>query len=143
MLSASTLLDILCLRQKVFVIEQQCLYEEADAYDALSTHLLAIDTSLPTPGIVAYARLLPPNTKYPEPSFGRFLVASSHRGTGLGRELLQRCIALCQSTYPNTDILISAQLTVQRFYASQGFVATGPSYDDAGIEHIDMTLPSR
>jgi len=148
-LSTPDLLDIICLRQRVFVVEQQCIYDEADVYDRISLHLVAFDSNdscdsnqscNDKKNMVAYARILPPNTKHSMPSIGRILVAAPHRGMGFGHDLVRRCISACRSAYPGEGIFISAQLQLKSFYAAHGFTAISPTYDDAGIEHIDMVL---
>lgn len=136
-LNADEVYDILRVRQAVFVIEQQCIYEDCDEFDATSIHILGEDDSQT---LAAYARLLPPGTKYVEAAIGRILTTKQHRSLGLGKKLMTRCIEECKTRYPGSDIRISAQVQLQNFYGQYGFVTDGESYDDAGIEHIDMLL---
>ena len=135
-LSNEQVYDILAARQKVFVLEQKCLYLDVDGRDRQALHLSDCANSK----IVAYARLLPPNTQYAEPSIGRVLVLKPARGQGLGRELIQRCLEKCKQTYPAQPIKVSAQVYLQAFYQSFGFEAVGEPYDDGGISHISMAL---
>ena len=80
--------DILAVRQQVFILEQKCLYLDVDGRDKEALHLFGSVSD----EIGAYARVLPPNTRYVEPSIGRVLVVESARGEGLGRQLIGRCL---------------------------------------------------
>ena len=91
--------------------------------------------------IVAYARLLPPNTRYAEPSIGRVLVVESARGQGLGRELIQRCLEKCELLYFGHSVKVSAQVYLENFYQGFGFEIVGEPYDDGGIPHVGMVWP--
>ena len=126
-------------RQQVFVIEQQCIYLDADGHDAHSLHLAAWagDPALP----LAYARVVHPGRKYAEPSIGRVITTEAARGTGLGRELVRRAVALCTEAFPGRGIRISAQTRLERFYAEFGFVAVGAPYLEDGIPHTEMLRP--
>ncbi len=87
-LDAQQFHEIILNRERVFVVEQQCAYQEADAYDRVSWHLTCrIDGAL-----AAYLRIVDPGHKYPEPSIGRVLTVSQYRGIGLGKALLNRAI---------------------------------------------------
>jgi len=125
-------------RQQVFAIEQQCVYLDADGFDAHSFHLAAwsSDRSLP----LAYARVVQPGRKYAEPSIGRVITTGAARGTGLGRELVRRAIAHCVQAYPSRGIRISAQTRLERFYVEVGFAAVGAPYLEDGIPHTEMLL---
>ncbi|MGC1308747.1 MAG: GNAT family N-acetyltransferase [Phormidesmis sp.] len=134
-MSASEVYKILAIRQKVFIVEQKCLYLDADGLDRDAWHLFGCDLH---GTLIAYARLLPPNTRYKEPSIGRVIVSQKVRGIGLGRQLIHRCIEQCESEYPGETIRVSAQTYLEKFYRSFGFESVGQSYDDGGIEHIGM-----
>jgi len=129
-------------RLQVFVIEQQCVYQDVDGADALSFHLAAWSDEHPAVMPWAYARVVQPGVKYAEPSIGRVLTTDVARGTGLGRELVRRAIAHCRETYPGQGIRISAQSRLERFYGGFGFVAQGEPYLEDGIAHTEMLLPS-
>ncbi len=126
-------------RQQVFAIEQQCIYLDADGFDAHSFHLAAwaADRSVP----LAYARVVHPGRKYAEPSIGRVVTTGAARGTGLGRELVRRAVVHCAQAFPGHGIRISAQTRLERFYAGFGFVAVGPPYLEDGIRHTEMLRP--
>ena len=128
-------------RQQVFSIEQQCAYLDADGLDPESLHLCAWSPSHQTP--LAYARVVPPGLKYTEPSIGRVITTAAARGTGLGRELVRRAIALTQQAFPHQGIRISAQTRLEAFYAEVGFVAVAAPYMEDGIPHTEMLRPGR
>ena len=128
------LYKILRLRQEVFVIEQQCLYQDLDGNDQQATHILCwLGAEL-----MAYQRCLPPGTSYNESSIGRILVAPEERGGGLGRELVARGIRHNRQHWPNSDIRINAQSYLQDFYTDLGFATQGDAYDEDGIMHVQM-----
>ena len=133
-LSNNSLYQAMRLRQEVFVVEQNCLYQDLDGLDQESTHMLCWrDTQL-----LAYQRCLPPGLSYTESSLGRIVVAPAGRGHKLGRELVQRGIDLNIRQWPQSDIKIGAQAYLRSFYESLGFVALGDEYVEDGIAHIHM-----
>lgn len=136
-MTPAQLLQLMIARQQVFVVEQQCAYQDADELDQLSRHLLGRDQDQT---LLAYARVNPPNTRYQQPSFGRVMTTAAGRGKGVGRELVQRLIDFCVERYVDNDILISAQTYLVPFYKSFGFEVRGEAYDEDGIEHVDMLL---
>ena len=127
-------------RQQVFVLEQQCIYLDADGVDEQSHHLAAWAAGAAEP--LAYARIVAPGIKYDEPSIGRVITHAAARGTGLGRELVRRAIAHCRATYPGQGIRISAQSRLERFYAGYGFEIIGEPYLEDDIPHTEMLLPA-
>ncbi|WP_442786360.1 GNAT family N-acetyltransferase [Leptothoe sp. PORK10 BA2] len=136
-ISGEEMHEMLSLRQKVFVVEQQCAYLDADELDQQSWHLLGRGQD---GQLVAYGRLNFPNTRYPEPSFGRILTTQEVRGTGAGRETVENCIQKSRQEYPSLNIRIAAQTYLTQFYQDFGFTPVGAPYDEDGIEHIDMIL---
>ena len=124
------------VRQEVFVVEQKCIYADADALDERAWHLAAWPSAEVLP--LAYARLVDPGAKYPEPSMGRVLTSMSARGTGLGRELVRRVLEHAALVHPGQPMRISAQAHLKRFYGEFGFVAVGAGYLEDGIPHIEM-----
>ncbi|VVE68060.1 GNAT family N-acetyltransferase [Pandoraea captiosa] len=145
-LGSALLYRILAARNAVFVVEQQCPYQDIDGRDLHSLHLVAQvaarTSSAPVapgaPQIAAYLRLLPPGLAYEEASIGRVITASSHRGTGLGRELLARAVAIAEVQWPHAALRIGAQAHLEAFYGSFGFVKASEPYDEDGILHIEM-----
>ncbi|PKL95907.1 MAG: GNAT family N-acetyltransferase [Gammaproteobacteria bacterium HGW-Gammaproteobacteria-8] len=135
-LDAASLYALLAARVAVFVVEQRCAYQELDGLDIAALHLSAErDGSL-----VAVARILPPGSRYDQPSIGRVLTLPPLRGTGLGRVLMQHAIAVCRQRWPNQPIRVSAQRHLESFYASLGFSVISEPFDEDGIEHVDMRL---
>lgn len=126
---------ILRARQQVFVVEQNCVYLDADAADEASWHLAAWAPDL---HLMAYARIVDPGIKYEEASIGRVITPLTARGTGLGRELLRRAISQARHCYPGGSLRISAQSRLQSFYAEFGFVVVGEPYLEDGIAHVEM-----
>ncbi|VVD93353.1 GNAT family N-acetyltransferase [Pandoraea anhela] len=136
-LGSALLYRILAARNAVFVVEQQCPYQDIDGRDPRSLHLVAQDAQQ----IAAYLRLLPPGLAYEEASIGRVITASSHRGTGLGRELLARAVAIADAQWPTAALRIGAQAHLEAFYGAFGFVKASEPYDEDGILHIEMVRP--
>lgn len=127
------------LRSDVFVVEQDCVYPDLDDKDACSIHLVAMATDAkPGDSAQATVRLVPPGISYEEPSIGRVVTIQSTRGTGLGRELMERSIRTCQRHWPCQNIRISAQQYLIRFYEDLGFKCVGKGYLEDGIPHIEM-----
>lgn len=128
------LYEIIRLRNEVFVVEQQCVFQDADGKDQQSFHLMGwIGDEL-----AAYTRLLPPGLAYEEKSIGRVVTSPSQRRTGAGRELMQRSISECERLFGKGPIRIGAQQYLKAFYESFGFEQTGDMYMEDGIPHIYM-----
>jgi ElaA protein len=134
-LSVDALYALLALRQEVFVLEQQCLYNDMDGLDPTAHHLLGWSAD---GRLAAYLRCLAPGVKFEEASLGRVVTVPHARGTGAGRALVARGIALATELHPAHGIRIGAQAYLEQFYASFGFLAVGEPYDEDGITHIDM-----
>ena len=139
-LSLRELQAIFMARQLVFAIEQNCVYLDADGCDEAAWHLAAWCAAEAVP--LAYARVLPPGLKYAEASIGRVITTAKGRGTGLGRELVRRAIALSARVYPARGIRISAQSRLEAFYEGFGFAIVGERYIEDGIPHTEMLLDS-
>ena len=122
-------------RQQVFVVEQACVYQDADAADEEASHLCGWT---PAGELLAYARIVDAGLKYAEPSLGRVLTTSAARGTGLARELLRRAIDCATAAYPGAGIRISAQARLEPFYAEVGFTRVGEPYLEDELPHIEM-----
>lgn len=128
---------IMQLRNEVFVVEQNCAYQDADNKDLHSFHLMGWKDNK----LVAYTRLLPPGLSYPEPSIGRVVTSPSVRKEGYGRELMKTSIDNIYNLFGHQPVRIGAQLYLKNFYASLGFQQTSDIYLEDGIEHIEMILP--
>ena len=128
------LYTILRLRNEIFVVEQNCVFQDADNKDELCHHLMLYQHD----ELVAYARLVPPGVAYPEMSIGRIVSSAKVRGTGAGKKLMQVAVEQVYQLFGPGPIRIGAQLYATGFYEKFGFVATGPVYDEDGIDHIQM-----
>ncbi len=132
---------ILQQRQKVFVLEQQCLYPDIDNTDLLAGHLIGwLEHGKADLEIAGYLRIMAPGVCYPEVSVGRVLIVEKMRGNGMGLELMNRALTVIAEIYPNVNIRISAQHYLEKFYTGLGFVTLSDAYDEDGIPHIDMLL---
>lgn len=138
-LTPDDLYDIVALRTAIFIVEQNCPYQDSDGADRVSHHLW---TRGANGEIAAYLRVVPPGIKYVEPSLGRIATASSVRGTGLGRALVREGIARAERLYGAVPIRIGAQRYLLRFYEQLGFVSTGYEYDEDDIPHTEMVRPA-
>ena len=128
------LYNILRLRSEVFVVEQNCVYLDLDGKDNECFHLFAEQDNK----TIACSRIVPPGLSYSEPSIGRIATAGEARGTGYGKELVQRSIDATLQLYGETAIKIGAQLYLKKFYESFGFAQVSDIYDEDGIDHIKM-----
>lgn len=138
-LSASSLYEVLALRSAVFVVEQNCPYQDIDQKDRLAWHVLVhLDGQL-----VATARILPPQTSYPNAcSIGRVCSDGSQRGKNLGRQLMAYSVTKCETLFPNYPIRIGAQQYLETFYQQFGFETDSEPYLEDGIWHIEMQKPA-
>ena len=133
-LTPHELYAIIRLRNEVFVVEQNCVFQDADNKDQHCHHLMIWDNE----NLVAYARLVPQGLAYEEISIGRIISAPLYRGTGAGKLLVTRAIEGCRELFGNAPIRIGAQLYLTKFYASFGFEETGEVYLEDGIRHVEM-----
>lgn len=138
-LTTQQIYDLLQLRSEVFVVEQDCVYQDIDGYDDKAYHVLFYDEDT----LVAYSRILPPGTYFEELSIGRVIVKETHRSQKLGHELMTTSIAFSLKRFPKSIIKISAQQYLIQFYESHGFVISGEGYLEDGIPHIAMKLVSQ
>lgn len=134
-LSSAALYAALKLRSEVFVVEQNCVYLDADDKDSKSHHLLGYLGQQ----LVTYSRLLPANVSYPDfISIGRVVSAPPVRKLGVGKALMNKSIAECFRLFGPQAIKIGAQFYLKNFYESFGFIQTSDIYDEDGIPHIEM-----
>lgn len=134
-LSGDQMHEVLTLRQEVFIVEQKCIYPDADSLDRLSLHLTGRDDK---GKLIAYLRVNLPGTRFEEPSPGRILTNASARGEGHGKAAVLKAVELCRNMFPGLGIKISAQTYLLDFYRRLGFRTSGSPYDEDGIEHVDM-----
>ncbi len=137
-LSVDELYKILQLRETVFVVEQNCIYNDIDGIDAHCFHLFALDKE--TQRFIAYARLVPAKIKFDVPSIGRVISDKNYRGKGLGKALMNKAVDETMQLFKTNSIKISAQTYLLKFYSNLGFKPIGVPYDEDGIEHVDMLL---
>jgi len=133
-LSTNELYEMLQLRSEVFVVEQNCVYQDIDGKDQKAMHVLGYSDGV----LVAYSRLFKPKDYFEYASIGRVIVKASHRDKKLGHELMRVSIDAITTLFQETKITISAQLYLQKFYESHGFVVVGESYLEDDIPHIEM-----
>jgi ElaA protein len=126
--------DAFQLRSAVFVVEQTCPFLDIDGVDSTCWHLLGWKDA----ALVAYARLVPPGVKYPEPSIGRVVSSKEARRTGAGRALMKEAVAQAERLWPGKRLRIGAQMYLKAFYESFGFRQSSEPYDEDGILHIEM-----
>ena len=135
-LTPHELYAVLRLRIEVFIVEQTCIFQDADNKDQKAWHLMCWHEG----SLLACTRLLPAFASFDEMSVGRVATAGSARGLGLGRQIMERSIAACYELFGRSTIRIGGQLYLKRFYESLGFVQASPVYLEDGIEHIEMLL---
>lgn len=135
-LSTQELYQILRLRSEVFVVEQNCVYQDIDNKDQKALHLYGmIDGE-----IIAYSRLFKPGDYFEFSSIGRVVVAEKHRDKNFGHELIDQSILEINQRFNVQNITISAQLYLKKFYESHGFSATSEMYLEDDIPHIEMKI---
>lgn len=137
-LTVDELYALLRLRTEVFVVEQNCVFQDMDNKDQHCHHLMGWKEN----ELVAYTRLVPEGVSYPGyPSIGRVVTSPAARGGGIGRLLMKKSIEETRHLFGNGPIKIGAQLYLLAFYTSLGFEKTSDIYMEDGIEHIEMILP--
>ncbi|WP_072569193.1 GNAT family N-acetyltransferase [Enterobacter sp. SA187] len=140
-LSVSALYELLKLRCEVFVVEQNCVYQDVDGEDlnGENRHLLGWRDNQ----LVAYARILKNEDDFAPVVIGRVIVSPQVRGEKLGYQLMDRAVASCQQNWPQRAIYLGAQAHLQSFYAHFGFRPVTDIYDEDGIPHIGMAREVR
>ena len=133
-LTKSELFDIYLLRQEVFIVEQNCVYQDIDQKDHYSYHLMVYDKDI----LVAYLRIVHPGISYDEPSIGRVLTKMSYRRRGISKNIMQSAIQKVRDVYNHSNIRISAQEYLIPFYRSLNFAPVGEVYLEDDIPHIEM-----
>jgi len=133
-LSVAELYDILQLRSEVFVVEQDCVYQDIDGKDHLALHVLGSTNGK----IVAYTRCFQPGFYFNEASIGRVIVKATERKFGYGHDIMKASDKAIQKEYNTSNIKLSAQQYLIKFYESHGYQTTGEGYLEDGIPHIAM-----
>jgi ElaA protein len=134
-LTNEELYKILQLRNEVFVVEQNCAYQDCDGKDLKAYHLAGWENDT----LVAYSRLLPKGVSYPDAaSIGRVVTSPLYRRQNSGRQLMVNSIENIYKLFGKVPIMIGAQLYLKKFYESFSFIQTSAVYLEDGIEHITM-----
>tara|TARA_B100000609_G_C17056330_1_gene351740 strand:+ start:101 stop:550 length:450 start_codon:yes stop_codon:yes gene_type:complete len=134
-LSRKEIHDLFLLRSEVFVVEQNCVYQDIDGRDEKAEHVLVKKSN----EIIAYARVLEERDSN-NISIGRIVVSKKERGNSLGSYLLDFILKKVQEEKPKRPIKISAQAHLEKFYTDHGFKRKSNTYMEDGIPHISMTL---
>jgi ElaA protein len=135
-LLTTELYQILQLRNEVFIVEQNCPFQDLDDKDFKCYHLMGFDTD--SQKVMAYTRIVPAGVSYEEASIGRVVTSPLARGSGIGKQLMQKSIELLEELYGGVSIKIGAQLYLKKYYESFGFEQLDEVYLEDGIEHILM-----
>lgn len=133
-LTIDNLYAILQLRSEVFVVEQDCIYQDIDGKDKKALHILVQKNNK----IVGYARCFAPKDYFEEAAIGRVVIAKKERKFGYGHQLIEAAIQAIEKHYHTKNIRISAQQHLIAFYRSHAFQQTGMPYLEDGIPHINM-----
>lgn len=128
------LYQILQLRSEVFVVEQDCVYQDLDGKDKDALHVIGYKNDK----VVAYTRIFEPGYYFDYASIGRVVVDKNERTHGYGYDIMKASIQAIESTYTTSNIKISAQVYLKKFYKNLEFFEVGEGYLEDGIPHITM-----
>lgn len=133
-LSIYELHDIMQLRSEVFVVEQDCVYQDIDGKDQKALHVFGLKKDK----LVAYTRCFPPGIYFDEAAIGRVVVPAEERKYGYGHVIMEASIQATKTHFNTTNLKLSAQTHLKKFYESHGFSQIGEGYLEDGIPHIAM-----
>lgn len=133
-LDTSIMYEMLQLRSEVFVVEQNCVYQDIDGKDQKAIHILGYKDGI----LVAYTRIFNKGDYFDHASIGRVLTKKNQRKYGFGKIIMQASINELESRFHVDIIDISAQTYLKKFYEELGFVQTGEGYLEDNIPHIKM-----
>ncbi len=133
-LTKAELYQLLQLRNEVFVLEQQCAYQDLDGMDDKAVHVMGFEDQ----EMVAYTRIFPPGVYDDYARIGRVVVRNTYRNKGMGIEIMQATMDAVKSNYQTTAMSLSAQTYLVKFYRDMGFSETGNEYLEDGIPHVLM-----
>ena len=133
-LSLEQLYDMLRLRAEVFVVEQNCVYQDLDNLDQDAWQLLGYEGET----LIATARILKPGSHYTMPAIGRVVTAQSHRNQSAGKAIFQAAVDETKRLFPNQPIKIMAQSYLIKFYSAFGFKIVSEEFLEDGIPHVEM-----
>mgnify|MGYP004644890175 FL=1 len=131
-LTPAELYEILKLRNAVFIVEQNCAYQDIDGLDETAYHMWHEDEN----GIAAYVRLLPPGVRFEDPAIGR--VIAVRRRSGVGSQIMRAALSAVREVFGADSVTIEAQVYAREFYEKLGFVQQSDEFDEDGIPHILM-----
>jgi len=137
-LTKAELYEILRERTAVFVVEQNCPYQEVDNKDQVALHVMGMENGQ----LVAYCRIFNAGDYAQEACMGRVLVKGSHRNKGLGQEIIKASLQVVKTRFKTDTVMVSAQRYLKKFYEDIGFHAVGEAYLEDGIPHIKMICSS-
>ena len=133
-LTTKELYQILQLRSEVFVVEQNCVYQDIDGKDKKAIHIIGVVQNK----IVAYTRCFKPDEYFKEASIGRVVVKKNERKLKRGNQIMIHSIKTIEKVFQTKTIIISAQSHLISFYNNLGFYSVGNEYLEDGIPHIEM-----
>lgn len=133
-LSLEELYYLLQLRSEVFVVEQDCVYQDVDGKDEKALHIIGKNNNT----IIAYTRIFKPGDYFKEASIGRVVVSEKSRHLKYGHQLMLASINAVENSFHTKEIKLSAQKYLENFYTNLGFITVGKSYLEDGIPHIAM-----
>ena len=133
-LTKKELYELLALRAEVFVVEQNCAYQDVDGKDLYALHILGIKDEQ----LVGYARIFKPGVYFTEASVGRIVVKDSHRILGYGQQIVSASEEAIRNCFHTKKIKLSAQSYLKKFYTDMGYKSVGEEYLEDGIPHIAM-----
>tara|TARA_R110002096_G_scaffold252761_1_gene445641 strand:+ start:1132 stop:1575 length:444 start_codon:yes stop_codon:yes gene_type:complete len=133
-LTTDELYDLLQLRSEVFVVEQDCVYQDIDRKDKKALHILGYNAEK----LVAYTRIFKAGYYFEEASIGRVVVAENERQHKYGYDIMNASIEAIKNHYNETTIRISAQMYLKQFYNNLDFHEVGEEYLEDGIQHVAM-----
>ena len=131
-LTSAELYEILKLRNAVFIVEQNCAYQDIDGLDETAYHMWLEDEN----GIEAYVRLLPPGVRFDDSVIGR--VIAVRRRSGVGSQIVRTAQSAVREVFGTDSVTIEAQVYAREFYEKLGFVQQSDEFDEDGIPHILM-----
>lgn len=126
--------DFLQLRSEVFVVEQDCVYQDIDGKDQKALHVIGKKKGK----VIAYTRCFAPGIYFEEAAIGRVVVDRNERKFSYGHEIMKASVKAIKKYFRTKNIKLSAQTYLIKFYESHGFVTTGEGYLEDGIPHIAM-----
>ena len=137
-LNTLELYDILKAREEIFIIEQECLYYDIDSKDLDAIHIFAMEEGQ----VACYLRILGRGTRYDEVSIGRVITRPAYRRKGYGEQMMKRAIQYVEEVMGESEIRISAQTYLEKFYGNVGFEVVSDVYLEDGMDHFEMLYSS-